>query len=94
MLTSRHSFADLCEELKVASFAGLQWIAPEVRDDHRQDHRETSYLPLERLIAAVRPQGAAVEVTLESQQYFTAIAVLADRQTWPDLSADTQCRSR
>ena len=34
---------------------------PEVRDDPGLQKRETSYLPLERPVTSVRPQGAAAE---------------------------------
>src|SRR5438270_10219764 len=67
-----------------------QWIAPKVRDNAVDEEREASHLPLQRPIAAVGPERAAVEVPLDVQQHLAAIAVLADRQTRAHLPPDQQ----
>ena len=93
VLSSSHAFADVCEQLEVAPLAGLQGIALKVRDHRVQEEGETSHLPLEGPVAAIRPERAAGEVPLDCQQHLTAITVLADRQARSDLPSDAERRA-
>jgi hypothetical protein len=90
VLSSSHSFAYLCEQLEVPMLAGPQRIRSEVRNDLGQKQGETSYLPLQRSIASVGPNGATPEVPLNLQQHLAAIAILAHRDARPDLPAHKQ----
>jgi hypothetical protein len=65
-----------------------------MRDYSSDEEREASYLPLHGLVTAVRPDGAAAEVILDSQEHLIAVAVLADRETRPHLPADSESRAR
>jgi len=88
--TFDHRLTNGGEQLEVVLFARADWIRTEVRDDSSDQERKASYLPLQSLIAPIRPERAAVEVALDVQQYLVAIAVLADRQARPDLPPDAK----
>ena len=83
-----HALADVRERLEVLPFAGEQWVRLKVRNHCGIQEWQASYLPLHRLVAAIRPECAAPEVPLDLQQHLDAIAVLADRETRTDLPAD------
>ena len=64
-----------------------------MRDHAREDVLETPRLPLERLIAAVRPDASAPEVVLNQLKHFGPISVLADREARPHLPSGYELRS-
>jgi hypothetical protein len=90
---SRHSPADVGEQLEVALLAGSHGISVEVRDDSFDDQREVSHLPLERLVAAVGSNSSAAEVSLHFQQHLRSVAVLTHRETWSCLPASPKFRA-
>jgi len=46
-----------------------------VRDDPLYEQREASHLPLQGLVATVRPERAATEVRLDLQEHLAAVTV-------------------
>jgi hypothetical protein len=93
VLPSSHRLTDEGEELEVLLLARQKRVTTEVRKDPIEDREETANLPLQRLVASIRMDRAAAEELLQQSQDLCPIAVLADREAWPDLPADQQCRS-
>jgi len=94
MPAGRHRLTIEGEQLEVGALARAQRIAVEMRDYSFDEEGEASYLPLHRLVASVRPDRSAAEVILDSQEHFIAVAVLADRETRPHLSSDSESSAR
>jgi hypothetical protein len=57
MFAVRHWMANLSEQLKVLLLPGKQSVRLEVGDDLLEEDREAANLPLQRLVASVRPDG-------------------------------------
>ena len=87
MFATNHSSANTREEFEVVPLPRSQWVPPEVRDDASHEAGEASNLPLQRLVASIRPNGPAPKVPLHIDQDFAAIAVLADRNAGPHLKS-------
>src|SRR5438874_1593276 len=94
MLASSHPFANRCEQFEVSLLPGPHRVSAEVRNDSIDEQREAPNLPLQRSVAPVWPDGAAIEVPPDVQQHFAAIAVLADRDARPHLPPDRHGSSR
>ena len=94
MPAPRHRSTSGSEQLEVVALARAQRIAVEMRDYSFDEEGEASYLPLHGLVAAVRPDRAAAEVILDSQEHFIAVTVLADREARPHLPTDSKSRAR
>ena len=61
--------------------------------DALEEILETACLPLESLIAAIRPDAPAPEIDLQRVKHLGAISVLADGKAWPHLPARNELRS-
>ena len=61
MLAVGHEPTDERESFEVALFRGQQRISNKVRDDPLDELVELARLPLQRLVAAVRPDASAPE---------------------------------
>ena len=92
MFPSNHPLADVCEQLEVPLLPREHRIPPKVRDDFGNDQWKTPNLPFERPVAAIRPEASTTEVLPNQFQHLAAVAVLADRQARPHLSADDERR--
>ena len=90
MLAYEHSAADLVKQLEITLPTGSERIPPKVWEHAIHDHGEASHLPLERVIAAVRPERPAPEVSRYFFENLGAVTVLADRQARPRLPANAQ----
>jgi hypothetical protein len=94
MLAVSHQSADSREALEVESFAWQQRVTLEMRDHVLEDVLETTGLPLERLVAAVRPDASASEVRLNQLKYFGPVSVLTDRKARPHFPPHSERRPR
>ena len=83
-----------CEPLEVVPLARQKRVPLEVRNDALEDLLESPRLPLEGLVASVRPDASASEVRLDRMKHLGTISVLTDREAWPHLPAHEQLRSR
>ena len=86
--------ADGCEPIEVVPLAGQKRVPLEVRNDASEDVLETPRLPLEGLVASVRPDASAAEVRLDRMKHLGPISVLTDREARPHLPAHEQRGSR
>jgi hypothetical protein len=75
VLAIEHSTADLVEQLNVTLLPQTPRVAAKVREDTVHDQSEASHLPLERVVAAVRPERSAPEVSQDLFENLSAIAV-------------------
>ena len=67
----------------------------EMRDHTLEDVLETARLPLEGLVASIRPDASAAEIRLDRMKHLGAITVLTDGEAWPHLPPDEQrCSGR
>jgi len=94
MLAVGHEPARERESLEIESFRGKQRITDEVRDDPLDELVEGACLPLQRRIAAVRPDASAPEVGLQRMEHLSPIAVLADGEAGSDLPSHRERRPR
>ena len=61
-----------------------------MRDHALEDVLEATRLPLEGLVASIRPDASAAEVRLDRMKHLGAITVLTDGEAWPHLPPDEQ----
>jgi hypothetical protein len=94
MPTRRHRSADGCEALEIQPLSRKQRVPLEVRDHAREEVLEPTRLPLDGLIAAVRPDAPAPEVVLNELKHLGPVSVLTDREAWPHLPPNRKLRSR
>ena len=59
-----------------------------------EDILESTGLPLERLVAAVRPDASASKLRLNQLKHLGPVSVLADGEARPHLLSHEQLRSR
>ena len=78
MLAVGHEPADERESFEIALFRGQQRKTDEMRDNSLDKFVELACLPLQRLVAAVRPDASAPEVRLDRMKHLGTITVLAD----------------
>jgi hypothetical protein len=94
MPAARHRLTTGGEQLEVVPLSREQRILDEVRDDSLEEESEAARLPLHGLVAPVGPDRAAIEIVLDRQEHFGAVAVLADRQARSHLPTDSKSRPR
>src|SRR5215467_1191624 len=90
MPTHSDKVADRSKSLEVLRFSGEEWVRWKMRHDPVHQIANAPHLVLECLVAAVRPDGPALEVLLHQLEYLAAVAVLADRETGPHLPSSSQ----
>jgi hypothetical protein len=64
-----------------------------VGNDPLEEILEVTCLPLESLVAAIRPDASAPELDLQRVKHLGAISVLADGKAWPHLPTRDELRS-
>ena len=94
MLAVGHELTDGRESFEVQPFRGQQRIGLEVRDDTPDELIELACFPLQRLVAAVRPDASASEVSLQRVEHLGAVSVLADGEARPHLPSHLERRPR
>src|SRR5262249_32709703 len=70
-----------------------QRVRHEVRDHALEDVLEATRLPLQRPVAAVRPDAPAPEMGPQRVQHLGSISVLADGEARPHLPSDPELRT-
>jgi hypothetical protein len=75
--TAPHALADVCKRFEVALLTGQQRKSTEMGNDTCEQRSQAPTLPLDRLVASVRPKASAFEVPLHQQQYLRTVTVLA-----------------
>ena len=65
-----------------------------MRDHAREDVLESPRLPLQRLVAAIRPDAPASEIRLNELKHLGPVSVLADREAWPHLPSNRELGAR
>ena len=80
-----HEVAHLREALEIGPLPGQQRVPLEVRDHPVEDVLEPPRLPLEGLVAAIRADASASEVSLNQLKHLGPVSVLTDGEARPHL---------
>jgi hypothetical protein len=80
MTTGCHDAADGCEFFEVSVLTRQERVPLEVGNDALEEMLESPCLPLQGLVASVRPDASASEPPLNEAEDLGLIAVLADRE--------------